>query len=188
MTSELCRFMTLCLHRFLIPDFRRFMTLELCRFMTPCLHRFATSGLRKFMIPDLHRFPTSGLRRFKIPDLHRFATSGLRRFKILDFHWFATSGLRRFKIPNLHRINPPWNLISWISSNPTFRRWKIFPEFPNTSPSGKRVDSDNPNPQNFRILVKKCHPRNVGVDTRPPGTSQRSNRGGFLKLPPHPYK
>jgi hypothetical protein len=62
------------------------MTSELCRFMTPCLHRFATSGIRKFMIPDLHRFVTSGLCRFKIPDLHRFATSRLRRFKILNLH------------------------------------------------------------------------------------------------------
>jgi hypothetical protein len=61
------------------------MTSELCRFMTPCLHSFVTSGLRKFMIPDLHRFATSGLSRFKIPDLHRFTTSGLRRFKIPDF-------------------------------------------------------------------------------------------------------
>jgi hypothetical protein len=32
------------------------------------------------------------------------------------------------------------------------------------------------------------HSRNVGVDTRPPETSQRSNRGEFLKLPPRPYK
>jgi hypothetical protein len=31
--------------------------------------------------------------------------------------------------------------------NPTFRGWQGFTEFPNTSPSGKRVDSDDPFPR-----------------------------------------
>jgi hypothetical protein len=57
-------------------------------------------------------------------------------------------------------------------------------EFPNTSPSGKRVDSDNPIPQTFQNFSKKRHPRNVGGDTRHPETSQRSNRGTFAELPP----
>jgi hypothetical protein len=38
--------------------------------------------------------------------------------------------------------------------------------------------------ENLRISVKKRHPQNVGVDTRPPEISQRSNRGVFAKLPP----
>jgi hypothetical protein len=61
-----------------------------------------------------------------------------------------------------------------------------FPEFPNTSPSGKRVDSDDLIPRTFRNFNKKRHPRNVGGDTRHPGTSQRSNRGTFAELPPSP--
>jgi hypothetical protein len=69
---------------------------------------------------------------------------------------------------------------------PTLRGWRDFTEFPNNSPSGKRVDSDDPFPRKPLNLGKKCHPRNVGVDTRPPEISQRSNRGGFLKLPPAP--
>jgi hypothetical protein len=54
-----------------------------------------------------------------------------------------------------------------------------FPEFPNTSPSGKRVDSDDPIPRTFRKFSKKRHPRNVGGNTRHPKTPQRSNRGRF---------
>jgi hypothetical protein len=33
------------------------------------------------------------------------------------------------------------------SATPTFWGWKLFPQFPNTSPSGKQVDSDDPFPQ-----------------------------------------
>jgi hypothetical protein len=61
-----------------------------------------------------------------------------------------------------------------------------FSEFPNTSPSGKRVDSDDPIPRKSLNFSKKRHPRNVGGDTRPPETSQRSNRGVFTELPPSP--
>jgi hypothetical protein len=68
--------------------------------------------------------------------------------------------------------------------NPTFRGWQSSSKFPNTSPSGKRVDSDDPFPRKPLNLGKKRHPRSVGVDTRPPETSQWLNRGGFLKLPP----
>jgi hypothetical protein len=58
-----------------------------------------------------------------------------------------------------------------------------FPKFPNTSPSGKRVDSDDPIPQIFRKFSKKRHPRNVGGDTRRPGTLERLDRGRFAELP-----
>jgi hypothetical protein len=61
-----------------------------------------------------------------------------------------------------------------------------FPEFPNTSPSGKRVDSNDPIPRTFHFS-KKRHPRNVEGDTRHPETSQRSNRGAFAELPPRTY-
>jgi hypothetical protein len=59
-----------------------------------------------------------------------------------------------------------------------------FPKFPNTTPSAKRVDSDDPIPRTFQNFSKKRHPRNVGGDTRHPETSQRSNRGAFAELPP----
>jgi hypothetical protein len=63
---------------------------------------------------------------------------------------------------------------------------RFSPEFPNTSPSGKRVESDDPFPRKLLNSGKKRHPRTVGVDTRPPENSQRSNRGDFLKLPLSP--
>jgi hypothetical protein len=64
-----------------------------------------------------------------------------------------------------------------------------FPEFPNTSPSGKRVDSDDPIPWVFRKFSKKRHPRNVRGDTRRPETLERLDRGRFRgTTPPHPYK
>jgi hypothetical protein len=64
-----------------------------------------------------------------------------------------------------------------------------FPEFPNTSPSGKRVDSDDLIPQTFQKLSKKHHPRNVGGDMRRLETLERLYRGGFRgTTPPHPYK
>jgi hypothetical protein len=59
-----------------------------------------------------------------------------------------------------------------------------FCEFPNTSPSGKRVDSVDPIPRTFRKFSKKRHPRNVGVDTRHPNTLQWSNRGRFRGTTP----
>jgi hypothetical protein len=61
-----------------------------------------------------------------------------------------------------------------------------FPECPNTSPSGKRVDSDDPIPRKSQNFSKKRHPRNVGGDTHHPEISQRSTRGAFAELPPAP--
>jgi hypothetical protein len=42
--------------------------------------------------------------------------------------------------------------------NPTFRGCKDFTKFPNTSPSGKRVDSDDPFPRQLLNLDKKTSP------------------------------
>jgi hypothetical protein len=129
-------------------------------------HKFSIPDLRSFKIPDLHRFKIPDLRRFMTPDLRRFMIPNLRRFTIPD--------LRRFMTPYIHRFDHPatdsrftrnsqiqllfshiiWKLISWNPANPTFRGCKVFPEFPNTSLSGKRVDSDDPIPRNFWILVK----------------------------------
>jgi hypothetical protein len=86
------------------------------------------------------------LRRFEIPDLRKFATSELRRFKIPDLRKLATSELRRFKIPVLHGFEIPENSFHEFHEL-DISRVTGFPEFPNTSRSGKRVDSDDPIPQ-----------------------------------------
>jgi hypothetical protein len=74
-------------------------------------------------------------------------------------------------------------------SNSDVSRVTGFPEFPNTSPSGKRVDSDDLIPRIFRKSSKKRHPRNVGGDTRRPEALERLDRGRFRgTTPPRPYK
>jgi hypothetical protein len=90
---------------------------------------------------------------------------------------FANLKLRRPQIPENREFPTLEKHISRTSLNSTFRGWRVFSEFPNTSPSGKRVDSDDPIPQTFRKFSKKRHPRNVGGDTRRPETLQRSDRG-----------
>jgi hypothetical protein len=92
--------------------------------------RSATSELRRFEIPDLRKFKIPELRRLKIPDLRKFATSELRRFKIPDF---ASSRFLKTHFTNFIKLD-----VSRVTD---------FPEFPNTSPSGKQVDSDDPIPR-----------------------------------------
>jgi hypothetical protein len=106
-------------------------------------HNFASS-----LIPELCGF--------KIPDLRRFD------------HPATVSRFTRNSQIQLLFSHIIWKLISWNPANPTLRGCKVFPEFPNTSPSGKRVDSDDPIPRKLSNSGKKRHPRNVGVDTRPP--------------------
>jgi hypothetical protein len=110
-------------------------------------------------------------------ELHRSRASDLRKFAILELH--------RFKIPDLHRFKIPENSFHEFRKTRRFEGDRL-PEFPNTSPSGKRVDSDDPIPRKSQNFSKKRHAQNVGGDTRPPETSQRSNRGVFVELPPSP--
>jgi hypothetical protein len=67
-----------------------------------------------------------------------------------------------------------------------FEGVRFFPNSPTLAPWGSGLTSTIRFHKNFWILVKKHHPRNVRVDTRPPDFSQRSYRGSFLKLPPSP--
>jgi hypothetical protein len=140
-----------------IPEFRRLPILWFCRFMTSGLHKFATSEPRRFEIPDLRKFVTSELRRFEIPDLRKFATSELQNSRS-------------------SQVRDSWKLISRISYNSTFRGWQVFLNSPTLAPWGSGLTPTIRFHKNLRISVKKCHPRNVEVDTRPPEISQRSNR------------
>jgi hypothetical protein len=128
-------------------------------------------------------FSTPRLRRFEIPENRMFATLGLRRFKIPENRMFATLRLHRSKISeNLMFVTLKTYLKNFVKLDVS--RVTGFPEFPNTRPSGKRVDSDDPIPRTFRKFSKKRHPRNVGGDTCHPETLQRSNRGRFRGTTP----
>jgi hypothetical protein len=68
------------------------------------------------------------------------------------------------------------------------RRFEGFPEFPNTSPSGKRVDSDDPIPRKLWNSVK-----NVTLETSEWTRVLRKFLNGRIEVsswnyPPRPYK
>jgi hypothetical protein len=127
-------------------DLRKSATSELRRFEIPDLRKSATSEIRRFEIPDLRKFKIPELRGLKFPDLRRFKIPELRRSRASDLRKFTTSELHRFKIPDFASS-------SFLKTHSTnFIRLDVsrvtdFPEFPNTSPTGKRVDSDNPIPR-----------------------------------------
>jgi hypothetical protein len=93
-----------------------------------------------------------------------------------------TPRLREFQTPDPHDFFDPENIFTNFM-NLDVSRVTGFPEFPNSSPSGKRVDSDDRIPRTFQNFSQKRHPRNVGGDTRHPETSQWSNQGAFAELP-----
>jgi hypothetical protein len=153
-------------------------------------------------IPKIHRFPkfvalqVNGFESSRTCDFRglvgsRFraiARSRLRGFEGSGLQITAHSRLPDFVSSRLQIFASSLPLKSCITNfiNLDVSRVTSFYEFPNTSPSGKRVDSDDPIPRTFRNFSKKRHPRNVGGDTRHPETSQRSNRGTFAELPPSP--
>jgi hypothetical protein len=145
-----------------------------------------TSQISDFVVSQVH---DSGSSRVQDSRSSQVRDSELRRSRASNLRKFAISELHRFKIPDLHKFATP-SFAGFLKTHFTnfikldVSRVTGFPKFPNTSPSGKRVDSNDPIPRKSQNFSKKRHPRNVGVDTRHPEISQRSNRGGFLKLPP----
>jgi hypothetical protein len=70
-----------------------------------------------------------------------------------------------------------------VQTYPKFLGCKVFTQFPNTSPSGERVDSDDSFPQKtFRISVKMSPLERQSVHASP-WNAQRSSRDTFWKLP-----
>jgi hypothetical protein len=137
--------------------------------MALSLHEFATSRLAGSRFRAIAR---SRFRGFESSGVQSTARSRLRDFVSYRLQIFVSSLPLKTCITNFINLD-----VSRVTG---------FPEFPNTSPSGKQVDSDDPIPRTFRSFSKKRHPRNIGGDTRHPETSQRSNRGTFAELPPSP--
>jgi hypothetical protein len=99
------------------------------------------TGLRphgRFKISDLHEFTTPS---FAGPGLRIFACSRFRSFTSSRFQILAGSRFLSFVGSRLLKTYFT-NFIKLGVSRVTG-----FPEFPNTSPSGKRVDSDDPIPR-----------------------------------------
>jgi hypothetical protein len=134
------------------------------------LQVFANSRLRGFVGSRFQAIACSRLRGFVSFSFQIFASSRFRDFMSFGFQIFASSLLLKTYTTNFINLD--------VSRVPG------FPEFPNTSPSRKRVDSDDPIPRTIQNFSKKRDPRNVGGDTRHPEDSQRSNRGTFAELPP----
>jgi hypothetical protein len=146
-----------------------------------------------------HVIPELGPRQ--IPEL-AFASSSVRDSGLLHVRDpisspnqdSRTSHIREFEASQVPRFRKSWIPCPWKTCFENFVKLNVsrvtgFPEFPNTSPSGKRVDSDDPIPRIRRKFSKKCHPRNVGGDTRRPGTLGRLDRGRFRGITPlRPYK
>jgi hypothetical protein len=142
-------------------------------------------------------FPSPEVRDFAGSRFQTFACSRLQGFADSRFPKIACSRPRGFTGPRFLKIACPRlqgftgsrflkiaNALPLKTYLKNFVKLDVsrvagFPEFPNTSPSGKQVYSDDPIPRTFWKFSKKCHPRNVGGDTRHPETSQRSNRGRF---------
>jgi hypothetical protein len=142
----------------------------------------------------LDKFPNRPFSEVRAIDTSRFrapACSWLHFFTESRFPNFAHSRIRGFTGSRLPTIVNSLLLKTCLENFVKLNVSRVtgFPEFPNTSPSGKRVDSDDPIPRILRKFSKKRHPRNVGGDTRRPGSRGRLNRGVFRgTTPPRSYK
>jgi hypothetical protein len=110
----------------------------------------------------------------QIPELAALRSSGHRQLEILGFRMFVTPLLHRIKIPELcifakseasqvpgfrqSRIPCSWKTCFKNFVKLSVSRVTSFTEFPNTSPSGKRVDSDDPIPRILHKFSKKTSP------------------------------
>jgi hypothetical protein len=74
-----------------------------------------------------------------------------------------TSRIREFEASQVPGFRESWVSCSWKTCLKNFVKLSVSrvtgsPEFPNTSPSRKRVDSDDPIPRTFRKFSKKTSP------------------------------
>jgi hypothetical protein len=127
------------------------------------LHEFATSELHLFETPDRCTFATleasqvqdsrsSHIRDFGASQVQDSRSSHIRDFEALQVQDSRSSHILHFEASAGSRFQIFVNSVFLKSHYMNFiyldvSRVTGFPEFPNTSPSGKRVDSDDPIPR-----------------------------------------
>jgi hypothetical protein len=127
-------------------------------FIGSCMSSRVTPELGLRQIPESAALRSSRYRQLEVPGFCMFATPRLHRIMIPELHAFANPRLRRFQASENRELPVPEKHASRTLSNPDVSSVTGFPEFPNTSPSGKRVDSGDPIPQIFRKFSKKTSP------------------------------
>jgi hypothetical protein len=158
-----------------VPELRLHQIPELCRFLIPWTlpvsnrpkmdSRFANRSLIRLLFLCIIR------RSAKMYEIHQDF------FMNVSFSWNRT-----FHPEGDSRI------FSRIRQIRRFEGVRFLPNSPTLAPRGSGLTPMIWFHEEISNFGKKRHPRNVGVDTRPPKKSQRSYRGVFLKLPPYPYK
>jgi hypothetical protein len=147
-----------------------------------------TPELSPRQIPESAVLRSSRHRQLEVPGFRMSVTLFLHEPRFPNFTLSRIRGFTGSRLPKIVSFLPLKTCLkNFVKLNVS--RVTGFPEFPNTSPSGKRVDSDFPIPRILRKFSKKRHPRNVGGDTRRPGALERLDRGRFRgTTPPRPYK
>jgi hypothetical protein len=169
------------------------VTPELVLYHTPEFHRlpkFAVLQVHGFesSASGLYDFATSKLHRSKVPSHRAFATPRLREFGTPDRRAFATPRLREFQTPDPRDFLVPENIFTNFM-NLDVSRVTGFPEFSNTSPSGKRVDSDDPIPRTFQNFSQKTSPSERRRGHVSPGNlATVESRHVRRTTAPRPYK
>jgi hypothetical protein len=114
-------------------------------------------------------------------------------------HHFGDYFTRKWRIREFSK-NHEWRNATWfflscfpefvrVSTSPKFRGCKVFTQFPNTSPSGKRVDSDDPFPRIvLRSPVKTLPSERRSVHGSPPKTRNGHLETVSWNYPPLPLK
>jgi hypothetical protein len=119
-----------------VSPFRKSSYAAASDFMVSQIHDSGSSqvcDLRSFASPRLQIFTGSRLPSFAGSRFQIFISSRLRSFAGSRFQIFASSRFLKTHFTNFVKLN-----VSRVTG---------FPEFLHTSPSGKRVDSDDPIPR-----------------------------------------
>jgi hypothetical protein len=191
---------TLCLPNLISSRLPNFMISQVHGVESSRIRDFRASSIRdsrSLHVRDFGSFAGSRFQTFAHSRLWGFAGSRFqtfahsRLFEASHVQDSRSSHICDFDASQVQDSRSSWVLCSWkfitrISYISTFRGWQVFLNSPTLAPRRSGLTLTIRFHDNLRISVKKRHPRNVRGDTRHPETSQRSNRGAFVELPPSP--